>query len=188
MSTIKKGIIAVGAALVLTATAAIAAPKTSNKPEPSSQQVVKEVHKELATLPYYGIFDNLSYKVEGDTVTLYGQVVKPITRSDAENRVAHINGVAHVVNNIEVLPLSSFDDAIRVRTYQTLFRHTSLSRYALGSDQAIHIIVKNGHLTLEGVVANEADSQLAYMTAQTVPGVFSVTNHLQTERGAKGAR
>jgi hyperosmotically inducible protein len=185
MRTIKKGIIAIGAALVLVASAAIAAPATSNQPGTSSQQISEQVRKELVTLPYYGIFDNLAYRVEGNTVILSGQVVRPVTRSDAESRVARIKGVEHVVNNIEVLPPSPFDDSTRVQMYRTLFRQPSLSRYAMGSDQAIHIIVKNGHVTLDGVVANEADRQLAYMTAQTVPGVFSVTNNLQTERSAR---
>jgi hyperosmotically inducible protein len=187
MRRIKKGIIALGAVLVIAASAAIATPATSNQPGPSQQQVSEKVRHELSMLPYYGIFDNLAYKVEGDTVILYGQVVRPVTRSDAESRVAHINGVAHVVNNIEVLPPSSFDDAIRVRTYQAIFRRGDLSRYALGGNPSIHIIVKNGHVTLEGVVANEADRDLAYMAANGVSGVFSVTNNLQTERSAKGA-
>lgn len=187
MRTIRKGIIAIGAVLVLTASAAIAAPVTSNQPETGGQQVSEKVRHELVTLPYYGVFDNLAYNVEGSTVTLYGQVVNPSTRRDAENRVARINGVRKVVNNIEVLPLSSFDDSIRVRTYRTLFRTGGLYRYAMGANPSIHIVVKGGNVTLEGVVANESDSQLAYITARSVPGVFSVTNNLQAEHREKGA-
>ena len=187
MRTIKKGIISIGAVLALAASAAIAAPATSNRPETGGQSVSEQVRKELVTLPYYGVFDNLAYKVEGSTVTLYGQVVRPSTRQDAENRVARIKGVGHVVNNIEVLPLSSFDDSVRVRTYQTLFRAGGLYRYAMGANPSIHIVVKGGNVTLEGVVSNEADSQLAYITARSVPGVFSVTNNLQTERSGKKA-
>jgi hyperosmotically inducible protein len=143
------------------------------------QGTMNKVRKELVTLPYYGVFDNLEYKVEGDTVTLYGQVRKPTTRRDAERRVARIEGVERVINNIEVLPLSSFDDSIRTRTYRAIFRSGSLYRYAMGANPSIHIVVKNGHVTLEGIVSSQMDSQLAYMAARGVPGVFSVTNNLR---------
>ena len=146
---------------------------------PPQQRTMEKVRKELVTLPYYGVFDNLAYKVDGDTVTLYGQVRKPITRQDAQRRVARIEGVERVVNNIEVLPVSSFDDSIRVRTYRAVFRSGSLYRYAMGANPSIHIVVKNGRVTLEGVVSNKMDSQLAYMAANGVPGVFSVTNNLR---------
>jgi hyperosmotically inducible protein len=187
MRTIKKGILAIAAGIAIAASAAIAAPVTSGQPELGDQQVSKKVRKELVTLPYYGVFDNLAYKVEGSTVILYGQVVRPSTRQDAERRVARINGVERVVNNIEVLPLSSFDDSVRVSTYRTLFRTGGLYRYAMGANPSIHIVVKGGHVTLEGVVSNEADSQLAYMAARGVPGVFSVTNNLRAERGENRA-
>ena len=147
---------------------------------PSTPQgTMTKVRKELVTLPYYGVFDNLEYKVEGDTVTLYGQVVKPTTRKDAERRVAKIEGVDHVINNIEVLPPSRFDDSIRARTYRAVFRSGGLYRYAMGANPSIHIVVKNGRVALEGVVSNRMDSQLAYMAATAVPGVFSVTNNLK---------
>jgi len=149
-------------------------------PQPKSME---KVRKELASLPYYGVYDNLEYKIEGNTVTLYGQVLKPVTRSDAERRVARLEGVDRVVNNIEVLPLSGFDDSIRVREYRAIFRSGSLYRYAMGANPSIHIIVRNGKVTLEGVVANRMDSQLAYMAANGVPGVFSVTNNLRVESG-----
>jgi hyperosmotically inducible protein len=137
------------------------------------------VRKELVTLPYYGVFDNLEYKVEGDTVTLYGQVRNPTTRRDAERRVSRIEGVERVINKIEVLPVSGFDDSIRTRAYRAVFRSGGLYRYAMGANPSLHIVVKNGHVALEGVVANQMDSQLAYMAARGVPGVFSVTNNLR---------
>jgi len=142
------------------------------------------VRKELVTLPYYGVFDNLAYKVEGDTVTLYGQVVRPSTRKDAERRIRKIEGVDRVVNNIEVLPVSGFDNTIRARAYRAIFRTGSLYRYAQGANPSVHIIVRNGHITLEGVVANRMDSQLAYTAASSIPGVFSVTNNLRVESGS----
>lgn len=152
------------------------------------QQISKRVRKELVTLPYYGVFDNLAYQIEGGTVTLYGQVVRPSTRSDAARRVAKIKGVERVVNNIEVLPLSTFDDRIRAQAYRTIFNTSSLYRYAMGSNPSIHIIVNRGHLTLEGVVGNRMDKQLAEFAARGLPGVFSVTNNLIDESEERARR
>ena len=147
---------------------------------PSEQQrTMDKVQKELVTLPYYSVFDNLEYKVDGDTVTLSGQVRNPVTRRDAEGRVARIEGVDHVINKIEVLPVSGFDDSIRARAYRAVFRSGNLYRYAMGANPSVHIVVKNGHVTLEGLVSSQMDSQLAYMAARGVPGVFSVTNNLR---------
>jgi hyperosmotically inducible protein len=176
MKGIKIRIAALGAAVLLAATVGLAVP-----PNNDQQPIEQKVHRELVTLPYYGVFDNLAFKVDGDTVTLYGQVVRPTTRSDAAARVSRIAGVNRVVNNIEVLPLSSFDNAIRARTYRVVFSRGGLYRYAMGANPSIHIVVDNGHVTLEGVVSNKMDSQLAYMAASGVPGVFSVTNNLRVE-------
>ena len=173
MNTMRSKIMVVLALLVVSASAIAA---SAAPPEP--QGTMNKVRKQLVTLPYYGVFDNLEYKVEGNTVTLYGQVRNPTTRKDAERRVSRIEGVDHVINNIEVLPLSSFDDSIRARTYRAVFRSGSLYRYAMGANPSIHIIVRNGRVKLEGVVSSQMDSQLAYMAARGVPGVFEVTNNL----------
>jgi hyperosmotically inducible protein len=143
--------------------------------------LTKEVRHELVMLPYYGLFDNLAYRVDGSTVTLFGQVTRPTLKSDAENVVKHIEGVDRVVNNIEVLPLSPMDDRIRMATYRAVYGYGPLQRYAMGAVPSIHIIVKNGHVTLEGVVANKGDADIANIRANGVPGVFSVTNDLQVE-------
>jgi len=135
------------------------------EPKPTNK-LVKEVRHELVMLPYYSVFDNLSYKVEGDRVTLYGQVVRPTLKSDAENVVKSIEGVASVKNEIEVLPTSPMDDQLRRAVFRAIYGENGLPRYALASVPSIHIIVKNGHVTLEGAVANQ------------VPNVFSVTNNL----------
>jgi len=179
MQKMKSKLMVVLALMVLAASAAVAG---ASPPDP--QRTMDKVHKELVTLPYYGVFDNLAYKVEGDTVTLYGQVRNPVTRHDAERRVARIEGVDHVINQIEVLPVSGFDDSIRARTYRAVFRSGGLYRYAMGANPSVHIIVKNGRVTLEGVVSNQMDSQLAYMAARGVPGVFSVTNNLRVGSGS----
>lgn len=145
-------------------------------------RIVKEVHHELVLLPYYGVFDNLAYKVDPDgTVTLLGQVARPVLKSDAENAVKRIEGVERVVNNIEELPTSPFDDRIRRDTYRAIYSNDVLSQYSLRAVPPIHIIVKNGHVTLEGVVARKMDKQIAELQAKSVPGAFSVTNNLQVE-------
>jgi hyperosmotically inducible protein len=178
MRTMKSKALALVAMFVISSAVAVAGTAT----DPSgNQQIPRQVRHELLTLPYYGVFDNLAYKVDGDTVTLYGQVVRPTTRSDAARNVAGIPGVSHVINNIEVLPLSPFDDSIRRSAYRTVFSRGGLYRYAQGANPSIHIIVDNGNLTLEGVVSNKMDSQLAYIAARSVPNVFSVTNNLHVD-------
>lgn len=142
---------------------------------------LRQIRKELVTLPFVGVFDNLAYQYENGKVILSGQVVRPTTRSDAGNRVKRIKGVEQVVNNIEVLPLSSFDDSIRVRAYRTIFNTGGLYRYALGANPSVRIVVNRGNITLEGMVANRGDARLAYIAARGVPGAFSVTNNLRVE-------
>lgn len=183
MKTLKNQFVALAIffALVVSATNAGASPLTESGQAFDQQQVSKRVRKELVTLPYYGVFDNLAYEIEGRTVTLHGQVVRPSTRSDAARRVAKIKGVEQVINKIEVLPLSGFDDRIRAQAYRNIFNTSSLYRYALGSNPSIHIVVNRGHLTLEGVVGTRMDKQLAEFAAREIPGVFSVTNNLRAE-------
>src|SRR5262249_30633626 len=188
MTVMSKRILGIGAAvLLLSAMAVGATPSPASPPDDTNLRMSSQIRKAPVTLPYYGVFDNLEYKIEGGTVTLSGQVVRPTTRNDAEHRVARIEGVDRVVNNIEVLPLSSFDDSIRARTYRAVFRSGSLYRYAMGANPSVHIIVDNGRVTLEGVVSTRMDSQLAYMAANGVPGVFHVTNNLRVTKGSKSA-
>ena len=146
------------------------------------EYIQREVRHELLMLPYYGVFDNLGFKVNGGKVTLVGQVTRPTLKSDAGNVVKKIEGVDQVVNDIEVLPLSPSDDRIRLAVYRAIYGQPSLDRYALQAVPPIHIIVKNGNVTLEGVVANEGDKNLANMRANGVSGVFSVTNNLRVEK------
>jgi hyperosmotically inducible protein len=141
----------------------------------------QKVRHELNMLPYYGVFDNLSFRVDGNKVTLFGQVARPVLKRDAENAVKHIEGVQLVEDQIEVLPLSPFDNQIRRSAYRAIYGYGPLSRYSLGTHPSIHIVVKNGNVTLAGVVANSMDRNLAYIRAQGVPGAFSVTNELRVE-------
>ena len=170
--------ISIFAMLLLAVAPAIARAQGATNP-----QLAKKVRHELVMLPYYGVFDNLAYSINGGQVTLYGQVVRPTTRSDAERRVKKIAGVTHVENNIKVLPLSSFDDSIRAATYRSIARMGGLYRYLQGVNPSLHIVVDRGHVALEGVVSNSGDRNLAYVAANRVPGVFSVQNNLRIEGG-----
>ncbi len=154
-----------------------------NQPSAKSQErITKEVRHELLMLPYFGVFDYIAYKVDGETVTLLGQVVRPTLKSDAENSVKHIEGVEKVDNQIEVLPPSSMDDRLRIELFRAIYQYPSLQKYELGVQKPIRIIVKNGRVTLEGVVDSDADKNLVGVRANGVPGIFSVTNNLQVEK------
>jgi hyperosmotically inducible protein len=152
------------------------------------ERFIREIRHELIMLPYYGVFDNLAYKVDGYNVTLLGQVTRPTLKSDAERVVKNIEGVQNVTNNIEVLPVSPNDDRLRLALYQSIYGHTALNRYALNAVPPIHIIVKNGNVTLEGVVANESDKNIAGIQANAASGVFSVTNNLRVENRGEDTR
>jgi hyperosmotically inducible periplasmic protein len=142
------------------------------------ENLVKEVRHQLLLLPYYSVFDNLLYKVDGDKVTLMGQVVRPTLKGDAENAVKEIEGVSAVDNEIQVLPVSPMDDQLRRAVFRAIYGDPALSRYGMSALPSIHIIVNNGHVALEGVVDSEADKNLANIRANSVPNVFSVTNNL----------
>jgi hyperosmotically inducible protein len=145
----------------------------------SQERITREVRHELLMLPYFSVFDNIAYKVDGYTVTLLGQVVRPSLKSDAGNVVKHIEGVEKVDNQIEVLPTSPMDDRLRLSLYRSIYGYPALEKYAMGVQKPIRIIVKNGNATLEGVVDNDTDKNLAGLRANGVPGIFSVSNNLQ---------
>jgi hyperosmotically inducible protein len=151
----------------------------------SEDNIKREVRHELALVPWYSVFDNLQYSVNGYKVTLSGQVVNPTLKSDAEAAVKHVEGVESVDNQIEVLPPSPNDDQIRRAEFRAIYGQPSLQRYAEGSVQQIHIIVKGGNVSLYGIVGSQADKDVANVTANTVSGVFSVTNNLQVENSSK---
>ena len=160
------------ASVMLLATSAVAA---------SLDGAERRVRHELVMLPYYSVFDNLAFKVDGEVVTLLGQVTRPTLRSGAERVVSGIEGVSEVVNQIEVLPVSPNDDRIRRAVFGAIYNHPALSRYAYRSVPPIHIIVQNGNVTLEGVVNNGGESNIAEVQANGVSGVFSVVNNLMLE-------
>ena len=149
------------------------------------EKLSKEVRHQLIMLPWYSVFDNLAYHVDGDKVTLSGQVTRPTLKSDAEAAVKNIEGVASVVNNIEVLPVSPMDDQLRRAVFRAIYGDGGLWRYAVQAVPSVHIIVKNGNVTLEGVVDNEMDKNLANLRASQVPNVFSVKNNLVVASDSK---
>jgi BON domain-containing protein len=151
----------------------------AQNPNITEQSLAREVRHELILLPYYGVFDNLAYRISDGTVTLLGQVTRPTLKSDAENVVKNIEGVQQVVNRIQVLPASPDDDRLRMALYHAIYTDPTLSRYAVQAVPPIHIIVENGRATLEGVVTTEADKNMAGLRANGVSGVMSVTNNLR---------
>jgi len=147
--------------------------------DPGVGGINKEIRHELVMLPYLGVFDNLTYSVDGNVVTLAGQVTRPTLKTDAERVVKRIGGVAQVDNQIEVLPPSHHDDRLRRSLYRAIYGFTPLNRYAMPVLKPIRIIVKNGNVTLEGVVDNQSDKSMVNIRANGVHGVFSVTNNLR---------
>lgn len=166
-------------AAILAAT--IANSQTAPVSERAQARIAKEARHEILMLPYFDVFDNIELRVDGYNVTLMGQVTRPTLKSDAENAVKEIEGVETVTNQIEVLPLSPNDDHLRIALYRSIYGFTSLQRYALPVIKPIRIIVKNGNVTLEGVVDSEADKNVVNIRANGVSGVFSVTNKLRVD-------
>jgi hyperosmotically inducible protein len=158
-----------------TGTSALGAPPNA------VDRLTREVRHELVMQPYYGVFDDLSYAVSGSVVTLYGRVTTPALKSDAENAVKRIEGVSKVDDQIKVLPPSSMDDQIRRAEYRAIYSRPGLDVYALRAIPSIHIIVEGAHVTLEGVVASQADKNLAGVAANGVGEIFSVDNNLRVE-------
>ena len=159
--------------------------KAQREGPPSTSYLVREIGHQLRLLPFYSVFDDLEYRVEGYNVVLEGAVTRPTLKHDAEQVVKRIEGIESVTNNIKVLPPSPSDDRIRLAEFRAIYGQATLNRYALQAVPPIHIIVDMGHVTLVGVVATETDRNVAGIQANTVPGVFSVTNNLQVENREK---
>ncbi len=165
--------------------------EASQQSDPSAsarleQRLSSEVRHELNMIPQFTVFDNLAYRVDGGTVTLLGQVRDAIVKDSAEARVKHLEGVERVDNKIEILPASFNDDRIRGRVARAVFNDPRLFNYGIQPVPPIHIIVKNGHVNLVGVVRTQADKDDAFIRANGVSGVFSVENNLQVEQPKKG--
>jgi hyperosmotically inducible protein len=168
---------------VIALSIALSGPWLAQEPDARARRMETEVRHELLMLPYYGVFDNLAFTIErGGTVRLIGHAVRPTLKSDAERAVKRVEGVEQVVNEIEVLPVSIGDDRIRLAVARAIYRSDALERYGFQVHPSIHIIVKRGRVTLEGVVDSEADKTIAGMKAREVGGVFEVTNNLRVEK------
>lgn len=187
MRALLTSILLVANAAVATGSAAAAAPQDKNQrsEEKYRTRLEKEVRHQLVMLPWYSVFDNLAFRVDGDKVTLLGQVTRPTLKSEAEGVVKNIEGVTSVKNEIEVLPLSPMDDQLRRAVYRAVYGEPGLSRYGFQAVASIHIIVKNGNVTLEGIVDNETDRNLANLRANQVPNVFSVKDNLVVAANSK---
>lgn len=154
----------------------------SGKSQNGLSPLEDRVRHALATLPYYSVFDNLEFQVQGTNVMLSGQVVRPTLKKEAENAVRQVADIGEVENRIEVLPLSPSDEAIRLATYRAIYRIPSFTKYAIMAVPPIHIIVKNGDVTLVGAVSSQGEKNLVNIRANSVPGVFSVENELRVVR------
>lgn len=149
-------------------------------PTGQARSLAEEVAHRLNMLPYYGVFDNLAFKIKDqNTVVLTGQIINNIVKPDAEAAVRSIEGVGEVINEIEVLPLSRFDNYIRVATFRAIYSKSGFEKYAFRADPPIKIIVKNGNVTLTGFVNNDLEKTIARIAANSVAGVFSVTDNLE---------
>lgn len=184
MKNVWKQLVLGGLAAALLAIPAAAA---TTALEQNEKLIAEKVRHELVTLPFYSIWDNLNFKVEGTKVTLMGEVQRPTMKTSAERVAMRVPGVTEVENQIEVLPLSNFDNRIRIAVARAIYGNPVLNQYALRSVSPIHIIVKNGDVRLEGVVLREMDRNIAFLQANGVPGVFSVTNNLRVELPAREA-
>jgi hyperosmotically inducible protein len=162
--------------------------QASDSNQRMQQRIIKEARHELAMMPQLSIFDNLAYKVDGNTVTLLGQVRNAFLKDEAEKAVKGIEGVERVSNQIEVLPASFNDDRIRREVARAIFNDSRLFPYSMQSLPPIRIIVKNGQVSLEGVVRDQADKDTAGIRANGVPGVFSVQNNLKVETSSQQAK
>jgi hyperosmotically inducible periplasmic protein len=170
---------------LLAAVAGAMPSKETTLPQTANERITRQVQHELLMLPRLSIFDNLVFKVDGDSVILMGQVRHAYLKNEAEGVVKHIAGVERVDNQIEILPVSPFDDRIRLQLARAIFRDPRLFEYSIESRPSIHIIVKNGHVNLEGLVRNQADKYEAGIVANEIPDVFSVQNDLQVENAPK---
>ena len=167
---------------LFTAAVLLAVPSFGATTPASNPNLERDVRRAINTLAWYDVFDHLTFQVDDKgTVTLSGQVMTYNVHNSAISAVKNLPGVTRVQDNIEVLPLSQFDNGIRIRAYNAIFGYPALNRYAINARPPIRILVKNGNVTLAGVVNNEMDRTLAYNRVMALPNVFSVKNELRLD-------
>jgi hyperosmotically inducible protein len=174
---------AVGAQLLALATPALLAQTTSTQKPPNPEEkhapsLSREIHHQILMLPFYSVFDSIAFTLDGSKVTLTGQVLRTTLKEHADAAVKSVEGVGAVIDHIEVLPVSPADDDLRRAAYRSLYEDSALALYAVQTVPAIHILVKNGHVTLEGSVYSESDKTLAGVRAAAAANVLSVKNNL----------
>src|SRR5215467_5741821 len=173
------------AALLVGAGVAGAASKDSPKGPQTDADIIKHVRHEVLMNPHYTIWNDVNFRVNNGQVELLGAVNQPYKKSDIERLVRGVPGVTSVTDELKVLPLSSFDDRLRLQVARAIYAAPAFTRYAIQPLKPIHIIVDNGHVTLTGIVSTEADKELAGIRAQSAGLSFgSVKNNLQVEHPA----
>jgi hyperosmotically inducible protein len=168
--------------LILALPSLVAGQQSGTVPARATERIAQEVRHQLVMLPYYNVFDNLVFTVSGYDVTLKGQVTDPTLKKDAERALKNVEGIGRIDNQIEVLPNSEFDDGLRRTLYRAIYGFSPLEKYAMPVIKPIRIIVSTGHVTLEGVVDNQADKDMVGIRANSVANVFSVTNNLEVSK------
>lgn len=168
--------VTIGAALFLASSMNMLA-----SPQGTNTQIAEQVRKEIVTLPFYSIFDNVRFELNDGVLALSGEVYRPVMKMMIERVAQRVEGVTTVTNNIEILPLSPYDDRIRIALANQLYRNQVFTRHSIQAVPPVHIVVKNGNVTLEGVVNSELEKNVAFHVANGIHGVFSVTNNLRTE-------
>jgi len=174
------------AGMLVAAGSAMASADQTPAANDNDAQIAQKVVHEIRMYPRYTIFDNVNIKVHNGEVDLVGQVSQPFKKGDMGRLAQHVAGVRSVTNEIEVLPTSLFDDRLRLQVARSIYRDPSLSRYAIQAIPPIHVIVDNGHVTLEGVVNNDMEKTIAGVRASQVGLSFGqVVNNLRVENPAK---
>ena len=166
-------IVAVGGAVVASAQTFAVGKRLASK-----NSIDGQVFHNILMLPNYGLFDNITFQINGNTVVLGGSVISLGTKRDAERSIRRIPGVARVINNIRELPPSSFDNQIRRSLVRAYANNGGLYRYLQGTNPSVRLIVDNGHVSLEGYVSSRSDANTMRILALGIPGVFTVENHL----------
>ena len=178
----RRNIVWTAAVVIFTASAALA----NQTGERKDLQVLKDVAASVDRYAQFTIFDDVSASVKDGVVTLTGKVTMPYKRDDIATRVAKVDGVKSVRDEIDVLPVSQFDDQLRVRIARSIYGHSNFWNYGIMPNPPIHIVVEHGRVTLTGVVQSEVDRMLARSLASQF-GALSVTNALKTDAEVQAA-
>src|SRR6516162_4657862 len=180
-----KRLLVLMAGVALSAWAASATAATTDTVNRKDLQVFNDISKAVTRYAHFTVFDSVDASVKDGVVTLTGRVTMPFKRDDIEKRVAKVDGVREVHDEISVLPVSQFDDQIRYRVARAIYTHPNFWNYAILADPPIHVVVEHSRVTLTGTVQSEVEKALARSIATGQFGVMSVTNNLKTDAEVK---